>query len=197
MDEIIKKILEPDVAVWIIIILVIIISKFGFGLNYISVIDIIDNHLNCFRNKNGKLLIIPIINYIILQFIMVASKVLIKKIDEDNIDIITIIISILTAMLFTLLTMIIDMKAKIKQNPEYYSTEAEISKKALLETYYTVMFEILVSVVLLIFCFFYCFTAKYGKIQSFLIYSMTYTLVINLMMIIKRIFRVIDTDMRK
>ena len=79
MDEIIKKILEPDVAVWIIIILVIIISKFGFGLNYISVIDIIDNHLNCFRNKNGKLLIIPIINYIILPFIMGAATVVIKR----------------------------------------------------------------------------------------------------------------------
>ncbi len=197
MDETIKKMLEPDVAVWIIIILIIIISKYGFGLNYISVIDIIDNHLNCFRNNNGKLLIIPIINYIILPFIMGAATVAIKKIDEDTIDIITIIISILTAMLFTLLTMIIDMKAKIKQDPEYYSTEAEISKKALLETYYTVMFEILISVVLLIFCFFYCFTAKYGKVQSFFIYSMTYMLVINLMMIIKRIFRVIDTDMKK
>ena len=93
--------------------------------------------------------------------------------------------------------MVIDMKAKIKQNPEYFSKEAEVSEKALLETYYTIMFEILISIILLLFCFFNCFSKKYGSIQSFLIYSLTYMLVINLMMIIKRMFRVIDTDMKK
>ena len=36
-----------------------------------------------------------------------------------------------------------------------------------------------------------------GDIQCFLIYSLTYMLVINLLMIIKRMFRVIDADMKK
>ena len=34
-------------------------------------------------------------------------------------------------------------------------------------------------------------------LQSFLIYSLTYLLIINLLMIIKRMFRVIDTEMKK
>lgn len=197
MQDILKTILEPQNIMWIAILLILIISKFGFGLNYISVIDVIKNHLNCFRSTKGKLLLIPVIDYIVLPFFMGIATTKTKEIDDNAINIITIIVSILTAMLFTLLTMIIDMKGKIKKDPEYYSTEADISKKALLETYYTVMFEILISVVLLILCFFNCFTKIFGSVQSFLIYSLTYMLIVNLLMIIKRIFRVIDIDMKK
>lgn len=192
-----EHLLNPQYVMWIAIILIVIISKFGVGLDYISVTDIIKNHLKCFKNKKGKILLIPIINYIAVPFLMGAATTKIKQIDDASINIITIIISILTAMLFTLLTMIIDMKAKIKENPEYYSMEAAVSSKALLETYYTVMFEILISIVLLVLCFFNCFSKEFGIIQSFLIYSLTYMLIINLLMIIKRIFRVIDNDMKK
>ena len=197
MKDMISHILEPQFVMWCIVFFVLILSKFGFGLNYISVMDIIKNHLNCFRGNKGNLLIAPIIDYIVLPFLMGAATASIKTINSNAINIITVIISILTAMLFTLLTMVIDMKAKIKHDPEYFSKEADVSQKALLETYYTIMFEILVSIILLLFCFFYCFSKKYGTIQSFFVYSLTYMLVINLMMIIKRIFRVIDTDMKK
>lgn len=197
MQGLLKKLLEPQNVMWIVVVLVIIISKLGLGLNYISVTDVIRNHLNCFRNGKNKLLIMPVINYIVLPFLMGAATMMVQEIDNDTINIITIIISILTAMLFTLLTMIIDMTAKIKENPKYYSMEATRSKEALLQTYYTVMFEILICIVLLIFCFFNCFTNEFGKIQSFLIYSLTYMLIVNLLMIIKRIFRIIDTDMKK
>lgn len=197
MQDILKTILEPQNIMWIAILLVLIISKFGFGLNYISVMDVVKNHLNCFRSTKGKLLLVPIIDYIVLPFFMGVATTKIKEIDDSTINIITIIVSILTAMLFTLLTMVIDMKGKIKKDSEYYSTEADISERALLETYYTVMFEILISVVLLILCFFNCFTKEFGSVQSFLIYSLTYMLIINLLMIIKRIFRVIDVDMKK
>ncbi|MCI9453229.1 MAG: hypothetical protein HFG83_05285 [Dorea sp.] len=197
MKELLNHLLEPQNIMWIVIALILIISKFGFKLNYISVVDIIENHLNCFKNSKGKILIVPIVNYMILPFLMGMATTLLEIINNDAINIITVIVSILTAMLFTLLTMVIDMKAKIKQNPEYFSKEAEVSEKALLETYYTIMFEILISIILLLFCFFNCFSKKYGSIQSFLIYSLTYMLVINLMMIIKRMFRVIDTDMKK
>lgn len=197
MQDILKTILEPQNIMWIAILLILIISKFGFGLNYISVMDVVKNHLNCFRSTKGKLLLIPTIDYIVLPFFMGVATTKIKEIEDSAINIITIMVSILTAMLFTLLTMVIDMKGKIKKDPEYYSTEADISKRALLETYYTVMFEILISVVLLILCFFNCFTKEFGRVQSFLIYSLTYMLIINLLMIIKRIFRVIDIDMKK
>lgn len=197
MEKLLNWFMEPQGIMWTVIIILLVGSKVGIRLDYISVIDIIKNHLNCFRNKKGKILIIPVLDYIILPFFMGAATVNLKKINDTSINIITVIVSILTAMLFTMLTMIIDMNGKIKENPKYYSKEAEISKKALLETYYTIMFEILISIVLLLLCFFNCFTKKFGNIQSFLIYSLMYLLIINLLMIIKRVFRVIDTDMRK
>lgn len=197
MEKTFDQILEPQNIIWVIVILVLLISKFGVGLNYISVTDIVRSHLNCFRNQEGRLLVIPVVNYMVLPFLMGGATAVVKIIDAATANIITIIVSILTAMLFTLLTMVIDMKAKIKKDPEYFSKQAEVSKKALLETYYTIMYEILVSIVLLLLCFFYCFSEKYGALQSFFIYSLTYMLVINLLMIIKRIFRIIDTDMKK
>lgn len=198
MEEIINKLLEPEIIMWSTVILIVLISKFGIGLNYLSIADIIRNHMKCFRNnKNGKILFIPFINYIVLPFLMGAATMKTKLIDDGDINIITFIISVLTAMLFTMLTMVIDMKAKIKNNSEYYSTEGKISEKALLETYYTIMFEIVISIILLVLCFAANFMEKFGSIKSFLIYSLTYLLIINLLMIIKKIFRVVDNDMKK
>ncbi len=197
MQNLIKWALDPQNAIWIITILILVIGKFGFGLDYISVNDIIKNHLKCFTNSKGKKMIIPIINYMIVPFLMGGATAVTKEIDNNAINIITIIISILTAMLFTMLTMVIDMQAKIKKDPQYYRTEAEISQNSLRETYYTIMFEILISIILLVLCFFNCFTQIFGIFQSILVYSLTYMLIINLLMIIKRIFRVIDNDMKK
>lgn len=195
MKEYIQR---PEIVIWFIVIIICILSKFGIGLDYLSVTDIIKNHINCFRKKaSQKLMIIPIIDYLVVPFLLGASAAQIKIIDADIINVITIIVSILTSMLFTLLALIIDMKAKIKTNDNYFSTEAKVSEQSLIETYYTVMFEILVSVVLLVLCLFNVFTQICGFIQSIIIYSLTFLLIINLLMIIKRIFRIIDTDMKK
>lgn len=191
------KIISSPIFIWVIVIFIVLLTHYAFGMRYISTIDIIKNHLNCFRKNNGKMMIIPFFDYIILPFIMGYGTVLVKEIDSATVNIITIIISILTAMLFTLLTMIIEMKSKINQNPKYFSSEAEISERALLETYYTVMFEILISIILLVLCFVNCFMCTFGKLQSFLIYSLTYLLIINLLMIVKRIFKIIDVEIKK
>ena len=191
------NIMQTKIWMWIIVIAIILITKFVVKLKYISVMEIIKNHLECFRNSKNKLMPMPIIVYVLLPFIMGIATGLTERITDSTINIVTIIVSILTAMLFTMLTMVIDMNAKVKQNKNYYSKEANVSKKALLETYYTIMFEILVSVGLLIACFANCFLKKYGLISSVIIYSLTYMLIINLLMVIKRIFRVIDVDMKK
>lgn len=194
----IKEILKPEIAVWILVTAIYGISKIGLGISYLSVTDIIKNHINCFRSTySKKIMVIPIVDYFVVPFLLGASAATIKILDESIINIVTIIVSILTAMFFTLLSVIIEMKAKIKADPDYYRTEAEISKKSLIETYYTVMFEILVSILLLVLCMFFAFTQIFGRFQSFLVYSLMFLLIINLLMIIKRIFRVIDTDMKK
>ena len=197
MIEKVGAIISSPTIIWGVVILIFVLSHYGIGIRYVSTLGIVKNYINCFKKSNGKILSVPFINYFVLPFVMGYGTVIIKIIDSSTINIITIIISILTAMLFTLLTMVVEMKSKVNQNPQYYSSEAEISKKALIETYYAVMFEILVSIIILLLCFVNCFINSFGKIQSFLIYSLTYLLVINLLIILKRIFKVIDVDISK
>lgn len=116
MKKIIDIICQPEVVMWGLVIIIPLVSKFATGIKYISVVDIIKNHLKCFTNKDGKYLLVPIVNYVVLPFLMGAATVQIKMIDASTIEIITVIVSILTAMLFTMLTMVIDMKGKIRQN---------------------------------------------------------------------------------
>ncbi len=197
INKAIEKIEDPKVYIWIIIIILLLISKFFFGINYISTKDIVINHFKCFKGKKGGWLVVPLISYTVIPLLLAVAVTQVAVINEDTINIITIIVSIITAMLFTLLTVVIDMKSKIKGNPKYYSNEAYISNNALIETYYTVMFEILISVILLVFCLFNAFIKGFTVFQSFIIYFLTFTLIINLLMIIKRIFNVIDLDMKK
>lgn len=120
----------------------------------------------------------------------------IREIDDSAINIITIIISILTSMFFTLLTLILDMRERVKGNPRYNAADAAISSKILREMYYAIMFEVLVSTVILVLCFIELFAQKFTKIESFVIYYLTFVMLINLFMILKRIFKVIDKDLK-
>lgn len=102
-----------------------------------------------------------------LLLAVAVSKI--KTIDDGAINIITIIVSILTSMFFTLLTLTIDMREKVKNNKTYTASEAAISTQLLKETYYSVMFEILVSVVILIMCFVNIFAGNFSKLGSLII----------------------------
>ena len=197
MDELVKKFLKPDIMLLVVIVLCILIGQVVFKLKYASVLEIVSKYMSCFKNRDGKIMIVPIIYYFGIPLLMALITVSSKRLEDAIINIVTIKVSILTAMLFTLLTMIIDMKSKIQQNNTYYSTDANLSKKALIQTYYTVMFEILLSIVILILCLFNVFVKEYSYVQSFLVYYLVFLLLINLFIILKRIYKVIDFDMEK
>ena len=97
-------------------------------------------------------------------------------------------------MLFTMLTLILDMRKRIMQDESYDANKAGVSAKLLKETYYSIMFEILISIVILIMCFVEIFSKKYSFFSSIIIYYLTFTLLMNLFMVLKRIFSVIDND---
>ncbi len=166
-------------------------------VKYTSLNSVFKNYLDCFKDERGKMLIIPLTNYLVLPILLAFVVTREKTINSNIIEIITIIVSILTSMLFTLLSVIIEMKAKVKENPNSYSIEARASKKALIETYYVVMFEITISVFVLILCLVNTFINSFDHIQSFLIYSCSFILICNLLTIVKRIFKVIDTEICK
>lgn len=48
MQKFLEYMSEPQNIMWIIIVIILIISKFGIGLNYISVNEIVKNNINGF-----------------------------------------------------------------------------------------------------------------------------------------------------
>ena len=83
-------------------------------------------------------------------------------------------------MLFTMLTLILDMRKRVLSDENYDASKASISAKLLKETYYSIMFEILISVVILIMCFVEIFSKEYSFFSSIIIYYLTFTLPLNL-----------------
>lgn len=195
IKEIVKIIFSP-MAVLSMTLVVLLIGRYIFKLRYINCFDIIKEHFNCFRKVNGKMSYVAIVVYFGIPLLLDVGILQIREIDDSAINIITIIISILTSMFFTLLTLILDMRERVKSNPRYNAADAAISSKILREMYYAIMFEVLISTVILVLCFIELFAQKFTKIESFVIYYLTFVMLINLFMILKRIFKVIDKDLK-
>lgn len=195
----IKKIVELSVTPYgllLLSVLFLIIGHVFFKKTYLNCFQIIKKHLECFRNTKGKYSIVSLFLYFMVPYFIAASLVQIRVIDDEVINIVTIIISILTSMLFTMLTLILDMRKRIIKDECYDANKAGISAKLLKETYYSIMFEILISVVILIMCFVEIFSKAYSFFSSIIIYYLTFTLLMNLFMVLKRIFSVIDNDIQ-
>ncbi|MDO4468393.1 MAG: hypothetical protein Q4C84_00965 [Bacillota bacterium] len=194
--KLLKILLRPSNILMFTLVLLL-IGRYIFKLRYINCFDLIRMHILCFKKTDGKISKIAIILYFGIPLLLAVAVMQIRIIDDSAINIITIIISILTSMFFTLLTLILDMREKVKGNMQYDASEAAISTKILKETYYSIMFEILISIVILILCFIELFAKTFNRIESFVIYYLTFVMIINLFMILKRIFRVIERDLEK
>ena len=197
MTELMKEVLKPDIIAVSIVIIMLVVGRFAFGMKYTSVKMILINYISCFRDRNGKMMVIPIIYYFGLPFLVGMIVAYKKEMNSDIINIIIVLVTILTTMLFNILILAIDMKSKIKNDENYYSMDAHLSEKSLIQTYYAVMFAILISIIILLICLFNVFVKSYGSIQSFLLYYFVALLLINLFVIMKKIYMVIDADMKK
>lgn len=189
------EIVKNPYTIVVICVLIILISKFIFKIEYMNCNKIINNHIEIFKNSKNKFLIVPFFTYNILPFLIALGVNNIKVIDADMINIITVIISILTSMLFTLLVMLIDMKGKIDYKESKDGNQLNVIKKTIKETYHTVMFEILISISLLILSFIYLFIQKISCIVSIVIYYLIFLLVFNLFIVLKRVFNIIEKDL--
>ena len=96
--------------------LFLVIGRMCFGKTYLNCTQIIKKHLECFKKSSGRYSIISIVLYFMVPYFIAVSLVQIRIIDDDVINIVAIIISILTSMLFTLLTLILDMRKRVLQD---------------------------------------------------------------------------------
>jgi len=175
--------------------LLLLVGRLVFKKKYLNCMIIIKKHMECLKKQNGDYSIISIGIYFGIPFLIALSLVQIQEIDSDVINMLTIIVSILTSMFFTMLTLTLDMRKKVLSNENYNANNASVSAKVLKETYYTIMFEILLSIAILIMCFIEMFSNKFSKYTSVVIYYLTFVLLFNLFMVLKRIFNVINNDL--
>jgi hypothetical protein len=192
MDKFTNPILWIGISIGILI-----ISKYVFKIDYINIFDIVEKHIGNFRNqKTNKILIVPFFIYFIVPFIIGASICKIKLADKDIIENITVILSIFTSMLFTLLALVIDLKGKIESRNKSDGAKIRILKELLKETYYTIMFEIIVAVVLLILTFAYMLAGSKSIIVTTLVYSLLFLFIFNLLIVLKRIFLIYQEELK-
>lgn len=192
--KIVKYLFDPHILIFIAIV-IFILGRICFHKDYLNCGEIIKGHLACFEGRNGKKSLVSIFLYFGVPALIALSLVQIRVLDDDVLNLLTIIVSILTSMFFTLLTLILDMRKRVRSDINYKAGDAAISSKLLKETYFSIMFEILVCILILILCFIELFAQEYATFSSFIIYYLTFVLLINLFMILKRVYVVIKTDL--
>ncbi|MEY8416683.1 hypothetical protein AAK964_10310 [Tissierella praeacuta] len=185
--------------IWIIIsVICLLVSKFVFKIDYANCFEIIEKHIDNFRHRDTKkILIVPFFIHFFLPALVALGIVNITIINAEIINNVTVILSILTSMFFTLLVLAIDMKSKIEIRDKSQGIKVLVLKKLIVETYYSIMFEILISITLLILSFIHMFTKKYGYISSFIIYYLLFLLIVNLFIVLKRIFIIVNDDLNQ
>jgi len=162
----------------IIPLLIMVLSTFRKYNNYFDVRRILREQYNMFKNSISTLIIIYI-----LPIIIVIGIVRVKFIDTDIVNNINVVISILIAMFFSVMSIIINFENKKSEN----------YKRTLKETNNTIMFEILLSVFTLICTFIYMFIESVENqiilgIISFIIYYLTIVIIINIFIVMKRMY---------
>ena len=150
MVKVIFKNITCPYGLLLIAILVSVIGRVVFKKKYLDCYEIIKRHLECFKTSDNRYSKVSLFLYFGVPAVVSIALVRIRNIDDDVINIITVIISILTSMLFTMLTLVLDMRKRIISDKDYNANKAAISAKLLKETYYSIMYEILNSIIILI-----------------------------------------------
>lgn len=193
INNLVKHLISPY-GMLIVATFVLLVGRFVFNQKYLNYFEIIHKHIGCFRKSSGKISLVSIFLYFCVPLLVAIALLMIRNIDSDVINLLAIIVSILTSMFFTLLTLILDMRGRVRSNQSYNAGDAKLSLNLLKDTYYSIMFEILISILILIFCFIELFAQQFYWLCGLIIYYMSFVMLTNLFMILKRIYKVINKD---
>ncbi len=149
--------------------------KFG---NYIDIRGVFIKHFSFFRDNKIQFLSIYIIPVIFSLYIGCN-----KIITRDILDTLVIILSILISMFFAVLSIICSIESK-KDNKIY--------SQLLKETFISTVFEIIICIILLLISFAAIFFGRgFNNIVDFfvsvIVYYLTFILILNIFVIIKRV----------
>ena len=185
IEQISKVIEDPCIVLLIILIAISILSKCT-KVTYFNFNKIIKEYIKSFNSKSF------IVIKLVLIIIPTRSAATMSLITEKTINIITIIITVVTALFFCLLTFLPDMKSRLVENNQKTNNEAENFEKLINETYHIVMFEIFVCIIILFMCFMLIFSRIGSIYGSYVIYYLVFTMVSDMFVILSRIFNLIE-----
>ena len=176
MFDIIVKFFFSPTGFIVMPLVVMIMSALKKYNNFLDIRSILKEQYKIFENNINTLIIIYI-----LPIIVAIGITRIKSIDVEIANNINVVLSILTAMFFSIMSIIINFENKDSEN----------YKKTLKETNNTIMFEILLCVFILICTFIYMFIEKIENrimlsVVSFIIYYLTIVVLINIFIVMKR-----------
>ena len=181
VNKLFEFIISP-IGLIVIPLIIMIASAFRKYNNYLDVRKIITEQYKMLKGHKSTLIIIYI-----LPILIAVGITRIKKIDIQIIDNVNVVLSILIAMFFSILSIIINFK----------DGKSENYKRTLKETNNTIMFEIILSVFLLICTFIYMFIEKIENdiilfAASLIIYYLSIVVLINIFVVMKRIYILFD-----
>ena len=160
---------------------ILIVSLIRKNNNFIDIRPIFIQQLKIFKDCKEQL-----INFYVVPLFLTIGSLLIKRIDEDIVNNIIIVLSILISMFFASLSILTSFQNK---NDNYLIT--------LKETYNTVMFEVILCIIVLILSFIKVFTGNYKEsvsltIISGLVYYLMFTIILQIFIIMKRMKALFD-----
>lgn len=185
-QSIIEQIIsDPCIILFIVLLIISLLSK-SRKMTYFNFNKIITEYIKAFKN------IIFVVAKLILIIIPTLFAVRLSLITESTINIIAIIITVVTALFFCLLTFLPDMNQRLVDDSKISSNEAEIYKELIKETYHIIMFEIFICIIVLIMCFMIIFSKTNSIFGSYVIYYLVFIMVSDMFVILSRIFNLIE-----
>lgn len=161
---------DPCIVLLLVLFGISILSKCT-DMTYFNFNRIIKEYIKSFNSKSF------IIIKLVLMIVPTKIAVSMSLITEKTINMITIIITVVTALFFGLLTFLPDMKKELVENVRIVNNESENHKKLISETYHIIMFGIFICIIILFMCFAMMFSKKYSIYGSCITYYLVFTMV--------------------
>lgn len=171
-----------------------VIINYFYKIKYFSITELIGFHWSIYKNDDNKIPKIILFNLIVIPFIISVGLAIITPVNDGNILEKTLVVfSIFISMLFTILAILINFAFQKKEDV-VEQTEKDL-RVLVKETYYTIMYEILKAISIVLMCFinsFFTSDIKVNLIYSIIFYYLIITFILNLGTVMRRIFRIFE-----
>jgi hypothetical protein len=166
--------------------------------NRINIYDIVIGHFRTLRQtRNNKIGVVEFLVFIVIPIALSIAIIFIPLNSKDLISLLVNLGSIFSALLLSVLVLVFDQEQKLDERKEMAEEKGkaidplfDVKKSVLEELYYNISYSILCSILLVSLCLIYTsikyITIFHGYILKPLIVFILINLLLNILMILKR-----------